>query len=231
MNKEVPSPSQNLSKTYYSEANRLIDLHRLSSINYVPLQKVYHISSIVDPLPIQNIFPKMQPIEIDLGAGDGGFIIEYATRHPERNFIAVERLLGRLRKIDKKAQLLKLDNLIGMRIEASYLVRYLLPPQSVSVFHIYFPDPWPKRKHHHRRLIQSTFVESAWYALELGGTIYIRTDNKEYFEHIVECFKNHPGYEETYIPAELLSIPTDFELEFITKGIRIYKIAFRKRVK
>ena len=76
---------------------------------------------------------------------------------PDRNFIGVERLLGRIRKLDRKGRRAGLTNLRGVQIESSYFLQYLLPPRSASVLHIYFPDPWPKKKHRKYRLINESF--------------------------------------------------------------------------
>src|SRR5258708_36753981 len=91
------------------------------------------------------LFGNDRPVELDLGAGDGGFALAYAKQHPEINLLAVERLLGRVRKIEKRATRAGLDNLRVLRLEFGYTVRYLLPPGSVSIAHTMFPDPGPKR--------------------------------------------------------------------------------------
>src|SRR5512139_399276 len=109
---------------------------------------IYALPSILERLDLGKLFARAQPLEVELGSGDGGFLAEYAARHPEHNFIGVERLLGRMRKLDRKGQRAGLTNLRGVRIECSYFLQYLLPPHSAEALHIYFPDPWPKRRHH-----------------------------------------------------------------------------------
>src|SRR5688572_22700975 len=108
---------------------------------------IYRPASYLDRLPLAEMFPQAQPLEVELGAGDGSFLIAWAKANPARNFLGVERLLGRIRKIDRKASRAGLQNVRLMRIEASYFLEYLLPRNSVTALHIYFPDPWPKRKH------------------------------------------------------------------------------------
>src|ERR1043166_9674539 len=108
---------------------------------------LYAIPSIVKRIDLAALFQKSQPLEIELGCGDGSFLVEYARRHPEHNFIGVERLLGRIRKLDRKGRRAGLTNLRGVRIESMYFLEFLLPPRSAIALHIYFPDPWPKRKH------------------------------------------------------------------------------------
>ena len=96
-------------------------------------------------------------LEVELGSGDGSFLAQRAAAYPERNFLGVERLLGRLRKLDRKARRAGLTNVRLLRIEAGYFLEYLLPATSVHALHLYFPDPWPKRKHRKNRLVNERF--------------------------------------------------------------------------
>ncbi len=129
-----------------------------------------------------ELFDNHHPVELDLGAGDGGFAIAYAQQHPEINLLAVERLLGRVRKIEKRARRGGLANLRVLRLEFGYTVRYLLPPASVSIAHILFPDPWPKRRHWSRRLMQPEFVRDVAAALTPRGELRFTTDHEDYYE-------------------------------------------------
>ena len=134
-----------------------------------PANLVYDLTSIVQPIDLAALFPQARPLEVELGCGDASFLADYARRHPERNFIGVERLLGRMRKLDRKGRRAGLTNLRGVQIESSYFLRYLLPPHSASALHVYFPDPWPKKRHHKNRLINESFPRLAQGALVAGG--------------------------------------------------------------
>src|ERR1700733_5913286 len=136
---------------------------------------IHKLNSIIERLDLAGMFGAHQPLEVELGSGDGSFLANYAKLHLERNFLGVERLLGRLRKLDRKGLRAGLANLRMLRIESAYFVEYLLPPQSVAALHIYFPDPWPKRKHRKNRLINGRFTEIAHQALTAEGLIYLRT--------------------------------------------------------
>ena len=139
-------------------------------------------------LPLAEMFPVARPLEVELGSGDGSFMAKWAGLWPERNFIGVERLLGRLRKLDRKGQRGGLLNLRLMRIEASYFLEYLLPLRSVTALHLYFPDPWPKRKHRKNRLVNERFPELASRVLAADGVMYLRTDDEDYFAQMLEVF-------------------------------------------
>jgi tRNA (guanine-N7-)-methyltransferase len=188
---------------------------------------IVELHSIVERLNLAQLFPKPQPLEIELGCGDASFLIEYTQRHPDRNFIGVERLLGRIRKLDRKGRCAGLTNLRGVRIESSYFLQYLLPPRSASALHIYFPDPWPKKKHHKYRLINEPFPEIACTALVPGGVIYFRTDNEAYFAQITEVFGASRKFQQVETPVELAELLTDFEREFLARGIRTLRMAYR----
>lgn len=99
--------------------------------------------SVVERLELGRLFPRAQPLEVELGSGDGTFLAQYAAGHRERNFIGVERLLGRMRKLDRKAGRLGLENVRCVRIEASYFLEYLLPPATAQVLHVSCPTPGP----------------------------------------------------------------------------------------
>jgi tRNA (guanine-N7-)-methyltransferase len=147
-----------------------------------PLSPSVTLTELCQRLEWVEIFGNNHPVELDLGAGDGGFALAYAQQHPEINLLAVERLLGRVRKIEKRTIRGKLTNLRILRLETSYTVRYLLPPNSVSIAHIMFPDPWPKRRHWSRRLMQPDFVRDLAAALKPGGELRFTTDHAHYFE-------------------------------------------------
>ena len=140
------------------------------------------LTDICQRLDWSALFDNNHPVELDLGAGDGGFALAYAQQHPDINLLAVERLLGRVRKIEKRAARGKLANIRVLRLETGYTVKYLLPLESVSIVHIMFPDPWPKRRHWPRRLMQPDFVRDLAAALKPGGELRFTTDHLDYFE-------------------------------------------------
>jgi len=190
---------------------------------------IYELPSIVERLDLAVVFPKSQPLEIELGCGDASFLVGYATRHPEHNFIGVERLLGRIRKLDRKGRRTGLTNLRGLRIESAYFLEYLLPARSAIALHVYFPDPWPKRKHRRHRLINERFPEIARQSLAPGGIIYLRTDDRDYFDQMVSVFGSHEAFQPAETPDALSELLTDFEKDFQARGIGTLRAAYRVR--
>ena len=195
--------------------------------SHAPENLLVQLSSIVEPLDLAEIFPQPQPLEVELGCGDASFLVEYARQNPGKNFIGVERLLGRISKLDKKGRRAGLQNLRGVRIESSYFLQYLLPPHAASALHIYFPDPWPKKRHRKHRLINENFPALARAALSRGGKIYLRTDDPDYFAQMTEVFGASREFQKIATPVELAEVLTDFERDFNSKGIQTLRAVFQ----
>jgi tRNA (guanine-N7-)-methyltransferase len=185
------------------------------------------LSSILETLDPMRLFDRSGPLEVELGCGDGSFLLDYAAQHPSRRFLGVERLLGRIRKIDRQGRRRGLRNLRGIRIEARYLLEYLLPPVSVTALHVYFPDPWPKVRHARRRLVDEAFPALAARVLVPSGCVYLRTDADAYREQMQEAFKLAERFAFIPTPAELARVETDFEREFRASGKEVFRLAYR----
>lgn len=193
-----------------------------------PSAIIFRPPSYIERLDVPALFARPQPVEVELGAGDGSFFVQWAALNPDVNFLGVERLLGRLKKIGKKSRRTGLENVRALRLEASYFAEYLLPPSSISAFHIYFPDPWPKRKHRANRLINERFSEVLRNALQMGGIVYLRTDDADYFSQMVSVFAANKHFEPVPTPERLAVLLTDFERGFTAQGIQTNRAAYRK---
>ncbi len=192
-------------------------------------------SAIIDPsdytrtLNLAELFPTSAPLEIDVGCGKGRFLAARAKRLPEFNFLGIDRLLARLRRVDKKIWRDALSNVRLLRLEAAYTIAYLLPAASVSMFHVFFPDPWPKRRHHRRRLFTETFPSDLHRVLRPGGQINVATDHADYFAHIHSLLASDTRYTEIEPFAPCPEERTDFEVLFLNKGDPVSRCSFKKR--
>jgi len=187
---------------------------------------IYQLPTILEPLELAALFRQPQPLEVELGCGDASFLVDYAGRSPARNFIGVERLLGRLQKLDRKGRRAGLTNVRGVRIESAYFLCHLLPPKSAQALHIYFPDPWPKKKHRRHRLVNEPFPDLARTVLAPGGCVFLRTDDADYFAQMNEVFGAAQGFTAVETPSALMEITTDFERDFNAQGIPTLRAAF-----
>ena len=193
-----------------------------------PGQTLLHpITSAVEPIDLAGLFSTRQPLELELGCGDGSFTLQYALANPGQNIVALERLLGRITKLDRKGHRAGLKNLRLLRAEAAYVLEYLLPPGLLDVLHVYFPDPWPKKRHHKNRLISEPFPPLAKRLVREGGIVYLRTDNIEYFEQMLEVFGDANGFKAVETPESLKALVTNFEQEFNSQGIPTNYAAYR----
>ncbi len=179
------------------------------------------------PLDPAQIFPRPAPLEIDLGCGDGSFLVELAEKFPERNFLGIERLLGRVRSACGKVARGNLPNVRVLRVESSYAVQYLLPPASVAVAHLLFPDPWPKKRHQRRRIVTRDFLAHLHRALAPGGRFRLATDQEDYFQAVLQLISPDDFREESAKDSEIFPLTT-FEQRFASAGTPIYRLELRK---
>ena len=196
--------------------------------------------SLIERLDLEKIFGRIAPLHIDLGCGDGSFICALAERMPERNFLGIERLLGRIGSAARKAA--TVGNVRLLRMENSYAVRYLLPAGSVETFYLLFPDPRPKRRHWRRRSVTAEFLRAISEALAENGRFLIATDHFNYFEKIEEVARASPDF--AVAPpgaadsfdlrshdggqAEQVRPLTKFEQQFRAQGAAIHWLELRK---
>jgi tRNA (guanine-N7-)-methyltransferase len=182
-------------------------------------------SSYVDRLKVGEIFERPAPLEVDLGCGDGSFLASVAALRPAHNFLGIERLAGRVRSACHKAR--SLPNVRVLRIETTYAVRYLFARESVSVFYFLFPDPWPKRRHHQRRVFKADFLDDLINALAPGGVLRITTDQRDYFDEMNNLAQARDELHD--LSNEIEEMPaTTFERRFRSSGLPIYRLELRK---
>ncbi len=186
--------------------------------------RLIELDSLTDRFDLEKIFERNAPLHIDLGCGDGSFLCAMAQRMPDKNFLGIERLLNRVRLSARKAA--TMDNVRLLRVESSYAVRYLLPAESVERFYLLFPDPWPKRRHHRRRIVTPDFLSAIHAALQENGSIYIATDDVDYFGKIKEIADSDPDFA---IDDANVDLPrSKFGLIFEKKGAPIHWLGLRK---
>jgi tRNA (guanine-N7-)-methyltransferase len=177
------------------------------------------------PLNLETIYGRKAPLEVDLGCGEGSFLVETAGINPGRNFLGIERLNGRIGTAHRKIWRRGLTNTRLLRIEASYAVRQLLPSGSVTMFHLLFPDPWPKRRHWPRRVVTAEFLTSIYRALVPSGRLRVVTDDPAYFGEIQRLVSETTQFTISS-DAEERWVPSTFEKKFI--GSDIYRVLIRK---
>lgn len=185
------------------------------------------------PLNFAELFGNDHPVEMEIGMGKGTFITQQARLHPEINYFGLEYARWFWRYASDRLRRNQCTNARTARAEAGYFVREFVPSASISVLHIYHPDPWPKKRHHKRRLIQQPFLDQVHRILIPGGILRIVTDHFEYFQQIDALMKASPFELIDYTPpawaGEGELIGTNFERKYIQEGRPRYAIAARIR--
>ena len=177
------------------------------------------------PLPIS--FDASRPLEVEVGCGKGRFLTGRAVAHPEVDFLGIERMLGRVHSFDEKCRRMKITNAHVLRLEALYTFWYLLPAHGVRTVYVFFPDPWPKRKHHSHRLFGPLFLKALWKRLEIGGRIEFATDHEDYFRFVTdECFATANTFRRVPPMERGPEEWTEFETKFRGQGLPIFSSAW-----
>ena len=180
------------------------------------------------------VFDLSRPLEIEVGCGKGKFLTERAKQNLDCDFLGIERMLERVRLFDGKCRRGKIDNAKVLRLEALYTFHYLLPAHHARTVYVFFPDPWPKKKHHSHRLFGPLFLNALWKRLEVGGKIEFATDHREYFETVCECFEEDarrpgataPRFRRVEPMPRPPEVWTEFETMFREQGLPIYSAAW-----
>jgi tRNA (guanine-N7-)-methyltransferase len=168
-----------------------------------------------------ELFGNDHPVELEIGIGKGTFLTDAAKARPEVNFFGLEYARWFWRYASDRLRRNNCRNARTARAEAGYFVREFVADGSLAVVHIYFPDPWPKKRHHKRRLIQAPFLLQVQRILKPGGRVQIVTDHEEYFRQMEEVVGGSPLKVVDYAAGE---VGTNFERKYRKEGRKFYEI-------
>ena len=188
------------------------------------------------PWSWEEIFGDGRPVEVEVGTGNGTFLADAALRSPDRAFLGIE-VAGKffakaVRRVARKGA----GNVRMVYADAAYVVSHCIPSASVAAYHVYFPEPWPKKRHAKRRLFQPDVVARLTETLEPGGYLFVVTDVTDYLEAIEELL----GAEARLERLEELTPPlasargriiTSYEKKYRAEGRSIHYAAWRRRPK
>jgi tRNA (guanine-N7-)-methyltransferase len=182
------------------------------------------------PLVWPEIFGRDAETDIEIGSGKGKFLNELATLHPERNILAVERSPKYQRLCCDRAARRGLENVRLVATTGEDLLFRLLRPESVRRFFVLFPDPWPKKRHHKRRLIKPDVVAAICRALVPGGRLLVKSDHAAYADVIRDALETARGFEPLDPETAFKGLPvTGFELKYVAEGRPIHAFALQKQ--
>lgn len=204
---------------------------------YEPGMEEFLISpgSIDEFLDPKAIFSREAPLEIEIGTGKGRFILAETLRRPEVNFIGIERSLKWLRIALLRAAKTPRSNIAFLNLDADMVIKLLLRPQSIQAYHVYFPDPWPKDRHHKRRLFNPRLLEKMAETLHPDGKLFLKTDHAEYYADARQRIEQSGLYQvinekiekpEDQDGYEIDENSTHFEIKFREEKRTIHSIAY-----
>lgn len=179
-------------------------------------------------------FGRSAPLEIEIGPAGGRFLLERARLAPEIDIIGFEIRTQMVERLAERIERAGLTNALVLHANASQaLAAGVFPPGTLSKIYAFHPDPWVKKKHLKRRLLQPSFVEAAQRALAEGGEIIAQSDVRALAEEMLERLSAHPGLEnlagEGFAPTNPTQIPSETELYWLERGDPVYYLHFRKR--
>ena len=176
-------------------------------------------------LPSGWLSHEAAPLELDFGCHRGIFLIGMARQHPGSNFLGIERQPARVARCLAKIGRLAIANAHAVAGEGASSLRGLVPAASVSVLHVSFPDPWPKRRHAQRRLVDAEFLDEARRILRPGGSLRLMTDDAPYFATM--CSLTSSGWQEIDWDDGRDYVRTSFEKRFLEQGMLPFRRALQ----
>ncbi|MCC6764157.1 MAG: tRNA (guanine-N7)-methyltransferase [Deltaproteobacteria bacterium] len=177
----------------------------------------------------REVFGNAAAVEIEIGSGDGAFLFARAARHPDRNYLGIERSPSKARRLDARLAARGAANVRMLQADARCLVSSVIPAASVAAYHVYFPDPWPKRAHAPRRIFTGGFVRALAATLAPEGRLHFATDVATYATvaraHVlgsgefreIEMTEDHPG------------LTTSFARKYRDGGRTLVSFTFERR--
>jgi len=173
-------------------------------------------------------FGRTAPLEVEIGSGKARFLVAAARAWPEANFLGVERALAYYRICRDRLERLAIPNASVVRADARIFVTSSLGPESVRAFHVYFPDPWPKKRQKKRRLLDGVFLETLASRLEPGGILRIATDHPDYASGLGPLMETVPALRMLDWDALPAPPPTNYALKYEEEGRPIWRFLARK---
>jgi len=189
------------------------------------------ISDYYIPIDLSEVFRNKKDIVLEIGFGDGDFLIEMAQRHPEKNFLGIEIKTKRFKLAVKKAEEEKNGNIKFLHMNADIAVEEIFPEDVFSRVYINFPDPWPKDRHRKHRIINFELLQKLSKTMKRNGILEIASDHKDYITHSLDVFNGITFFKSEYPPPGFIhNIPnrpyTTYEKEFRKEGREIFYLSF-----
>lgn len=216
-------------RSYVLRQGRVSNAQARAHEALLPRYGIEFAAEFIDPL---RLFGRRGRLVLEIGFGMGETTAAIAAAHPETDFLAIEVHTPGVGSLLKQIGERGLTNLRVIQHDAVAVLREMVAPASLDGIHIFFPDPWPKKRHHKRRLVQPEFVALLAARLKPGGTLHLATDWQDYAEQMVSVLAAEPLLENTaagFAPRPAQRPQTKFEARGLRLGHAVRDIVFRRR--
>jgi len=183
------------------------------------------------PIDLDRAFGRIAPKVLEIGFGMGEATASIAQAHPEIDYIGVEVHTPGVGSLLRRLAALGLTNVRIVRHDATEVVEHMIGERALDGVHVFFPDPWPKKRHHKRRLIQPAFVETLARRMKTGAILHVATDWEDYAQQVLAVLSAEPLLENTapgFAPRPLVRPLTKFEGRGLKLGHRVWDVVFRR---
>lgn len=184
-------------------------------------------------LELNRIFGRDAPKILEIGFGMGDTTAAIAQQHPENDYLGIEVHTPGVGSLLNQIEKLELTNLFIIQYDAVKVIHHMLPADSLDGIHVFFPDPWPKARHHKRRLLQPPLIARLCTLLKTGGYIHVATDWEDYAAHIMQALSQQPLLRNTasdYAPRPNYRPLTKFEQRGLKLGHGVWDMIFHKKI-
>jgi tRNA (guanine-N7-)-methyltransferase len=215
-------------RSFVLRQGRMTDAQRRACDELLPRFGIEYAPS---PLDLASAFGRAAPKILEIGFGMGETTARIAADHPENDYLGVEVHLPGIGSLLKRIAELGLVNVRVIRHDALEVVERMIPEGSLDGVHVFFPDPWPKKRHHKRRLLQPAFVALLASRLKPGGYLHTATDWEEYAQQMLEVLSGEPRLANTapgYAPRPAHRPLTKFESRGLKLGHGVWDLVFRR---
>lgn len=224
----MAAPQHRPIRSYVLRQGRVSKAQQRAHDALLPLFGIPYAPEIID---LERVFGRSAPKILEIGFGMGETTTAIAARYPENDYLGVEVHTPGVGSLLKQIRELDLPNVRVIQHDAVEVLTHMIAPRTLAGVHLFFPDPWPKKRHHKRRLVQPAFVALLAERMKPGAYLHVATDWQDYAEHILATLSAEPLFQNTadgYAPRPEHRPQTKFESRGLKLGHKVWDIVFRR---